>query len=49
MAKVTWPSRKETMITTAMVLLMSVMAAIFFLLVDQILSIGVKYILGLGN
>jgi len=49
MAKVTWPSRKETMITTAMVLLMSVMAAIFFLLVDQVLSIGVKYILGLGN
>jgi preprotein translocase subunit SecE len=49
MTKVTWPSRKETMITTAMVLLMSVMAAIFFLLVDQILSIGVKYILGLGN
>ena len=48
-SKVTWPSRKETMITTAMVLLMSVMAAIFFLLVDQILSIGVKYILGLGN
>ncbi len=48
-AKVTWPTRKETMITTAMVLLMSVMAAIFFLLVDQILSVGVKYILGLGN
>ncbi len=48
-AKVTWPSRKETMITTAMVLIMSVVAAIFFLLVDQVLSIGVKYILGLGN
>jgi preprotein translocase subunit SecE len=48
-SKVTWPTRKETMITTAMVLLMSVMAAIFFLLVDQILSVGVKYILGLGN
>jgi preprotein translocase subunit SecE len=48
-SKVTWPTRKETMITTAMVFVMSVMAAIFFLLVDQILSLGVKYILGLGN
>jgi preprotein translocase subunit SecE len=48
-SKVTWPTRKETMITTAMVFIMSVMAAIFFLLVDQILSLGVKYILGLGN
>jgi preprotein translocase subunit SecE len=47
-AKVTWPSRKETMITTAMVILMSVLAAIFFMLVDWFLSFGVRTIFGLG-
>jgi preprotein translocase subunit SecE len=48
-SKVTWPSRKETMITTTMVFIMAVVAAIFFLLVDQILSVAIKFILGLGN
>ena len=48
-SKVTWPSRKETLITTTMVFIMSVVAAIFFLLVDQILSVLVKLILGLGG
>jgi preprotein translocase subunit SecE len=48
-AKVTWPSRKETLITTIMVFVMSVVAAIFFLLVDQVLSVTVKLILGLGS
>jgi len=46
-AKVTWPTRKETLITTAMVFVMAVLAAIFFLLVDQILRWGVGLILGL--
>jgi preprotein translocase subunit SecE len=48
-AKVTWPTRKETLVTTAMVFVMAVIAAIFFLLVDQVLSVGIKLILGLGN
>ena len=48
-SKVTWPTRKETTITTIMVFIMVVMAAIFFLMVDQVLSIGIKTILGLGN
>ena len=48
-SKVTWPTRKETTITTIMVFIMVVMAAIFFLMVDQILSVGIKMILGLGN
>jgi preprotein translocase subunit SecE len=48
-SKVTWPSRKETLITTTMVFIMSVVAAIFFLLVDQILSVLVKLVLGLGG
>jgi preprotein translocase subunit SecE len=48
-AKVTWPSRKETMITTMMVFAMSILAAIFFLIVDWILAHGVKLLLGLGG
>jgi len=48
-AKVTWPTRKETMITTAMVFAMSIAAAIFFFVVDQILSLAVRFVLGLGG
>ncbi|MCZ6637186.1 MAG: preprotein translocase subunit SecE [Alphaproteobacteria bacterium] len=48
-SKVTWPTRKETTITTIMVFIMVVLAAIFFLIVDQFLSIGIKLILGLGQ
>jgi len=48
-AKVTWPSRKETMITTGMVFVMAVAAALFFLVVDQLLQLGVRFILGLGG
>ncbi|MCG6122950.1 MAG: preprotein translocase subunit SecE [Microvirga sp.] len=48
-AKVTWPTRKETMITTGMVLLMVLLASIFFLLVDLVLRWGVGLVLGLGG
>jgi preprotein translocase subunit SecE len=47
--KVTWPSRRETGITTVMVFAMMFLAAIFFLLVDQVFSWGVKLILGGGG
>ncbi len=48
-SKVTWPSRKETTITTGMVFLMVVLSALFFFLVDQILAFGVRQLLGLGG
>ena len=48
-SKVTWPSRRETLVTTAMVVLMAAMAAIFFLFVDKILEIGVRFVLGIGG
>ena len=48
-AKVTWPSRRETMVTTMMVFIFVAIASVFFLLVDQVLSSGVKLILGLGG
>ncbi|MDR3437519.1 preprotein translocase subunit SecE [Telmatospirillum sp.] len=47
-AKVTWPSRKETTISTGMVFLMVVLASVFFLLVDQFFAWAVKLIFGLG-
>jgi len=48
-AKVTWPSRKETAISTAMVFVMVFMAALFFFLADQVLAFAVRVILGLGG
>lgn len=47
-SKVSWPSRRETMVSVAMVLIIAVIAAIFFLIVDGILSWGITKILGLG-
>jgi preprotein translocase subunit SecE len=46
---VTWPSRKETTVTTAMVFVMVFIAAGFFFLVDQLFSAGVRLIFGLGH
>ena len=43
--KITWPTRKETMITTVMVLIMVVLASIFFLVVDAVLKWGVEKML----
>jgi len=48
-SKVTWPTRRETVITSAMVLLMSIAAALFFLAADWVLSTIVTFILGLGR
>ncbi len=48
-AKVTWPSRKETMVTTMMVFIMVALAAVFFLVVDQVLSFVVSLALGIGS
>jgi preprotein translocase subunit SecE len=46
--KVTWPTRKETGITTAMVFLMVVLAALFFFFVDTIVAKLVQLVLGVG-
>jgi preprotein translocase subunit SecE len=48
-SKVTWPSRKETWVASVMVFIMVALAAIFFFIVDQVLAIGVRQILGLGG
>jgi preprotein translocase subunit SecE len=48
-AKVTWPTRRETLISTAMVFVMVMITSIFFLMVDQFFAHAVKLIFGLGG
>jgi preprotein translocase subunit SecE len=48
-SKVTWPSRRETLITTAMVFVMAAVMSIFFLIADQIIRLVVTFILGVGS
>jgi preprotein translocase subunit SecE len=48
-SKVTWPSRRETMISTVMVFIMVAVAAVFFLAVDAVLHRGVQWVLGIAG
>jgi preprotein translocase subunit SecE len=48
-AKVVWPTRRETLITTGLVLLMVVLASLFFVAVDEILHFAVGFALGIGR
>ena len=47
--KVTWPSRRETLITTGLVIVLVVFTSLFFLAVDQSLRLMVGLILKLGH
>jgi len=46
-AKVVLPTRKEATLTTIMVFIMTILAAIFFFLVDSVMNLGVEILLGL--
>lgn len=46
--KVTWPSRRETMVTTGLVIAMVLLASLFFVLVDSVLRFIVKIVIGGG-
>jgi preprotein translocase subunit SecE len=48
-SKVTWPSWKEVWITTAMVLVMVALTAVFFLFADMIIAQVIQFILQLGR
>ena len=48
-AKVTWPARKEIVLTTSMVVLLALVAGVFFLAVDSALGAVVSRILGMNN
>ena len=47
--KVTWPSRRETIITTIMVFVMVAVASVLFLVADQIIRIVITFILGVAT
>jgi preprotein translocase subunit SecE len=47
--KVTWPTRKETTVTTIMVFVMVVVSSLFFLGADQIMRIAVSLVLGING
>jgi preprotein translocase subunit SecE len=45
-AKVVWPTRKETVTTAIMVLIMTALLAVFFFGVDSVFSAIVKFLIG---
>lgn len=47
--KITWPTRRETAITTIMVFVMAAIAGVFFLLADQVIRYLVTLVLGIGS
>lgn len=49
MKKVTWPTRKETTVSTIAVFIMVTIAAIFLFTADQIIAFLVQFIIGLGG
>ena len=46
--KVTWPSSRETMTGSIMVVIMVAIASVFFLIIDQIFSFGLDKVIGIG-
>lgn len=48
-AKVTWPSRKETGLSTLMVLVMVALTAVFFFILDQIFALLVGFVFSWGG
>jgi preprotein translocase subunit SecE len=47
--KVTWPTRRETLMTTAFVFGFAAIAAVYFMLVDQVVYRVIHFILGFGS
>ena len=47
--KVTWPNRRETVITTVLVVLMCVFASLFLFGVDQAIHLAITTILNIGR
>lgn len=48
-AKTTWPSRKETLMTTGIVLAMVAVTIVFFLVVDQVIGLAIRGLFGIGG
>ena len=44
--KITWPTKKETLMGSITVIVLAIMASLFFLLLDQIFKTGLNYLIG---
>ena len=44
--KVTWPTRKETLMGSVTVIFMAVITSLFFLLLDQLFKFGLGFLIG---
>ena len=47
--KVTWPNRRETLITTALVIVMCIFASLFLFAADQGIHLLITFVLSLGH
>ena len=47
--KISWPGRKETSMSTVMVIIIAAIASTFFFFVDQVLAKVIQIILGFGG
>jgi len=47
--KVTWPSRKETLVTTVWIVGMAIAVGLFFFVIDYLLGIAISHILGMAR
>ncbi len=47
--KVVWPTRRETMVTSGLVILMVLASSLFFVVVDWVLRMGVGLMLRIGQ
>jgi preprotein translocase subunit SecE len=47
--KVTWPTRRETLITTIMVGIMVAVSSVLFLVADQIIRLAITFVLGIAG
>ena len=49
MQKVTWPERKDTFISSAIIIFLIILFSLFFLVTDQIWSKGLRWIIEKGS
>lgn len=47
--KVTWPTRRETLMTTVFIFILAAIAAVYFTVVDQVIFFAINQILHLGS
>lgn len=47
--RVTWPTRRETLVTTGQVMILCVAAALFFFIIDQVAGLGIRTLFGTGG